>query len=143
MGTVSRLRAMQSGQATQRYARSLHAVQQAEQALAAQQAIYEHVLEHCLNQQVSGLVLDPAQHEQRLQALLGLRARLAMQQAQLREAEAAHHTNTQALTEARTREHLAAKALEAAEQALARHWLAQELIDVFDAQQAGGAGYGV
>jgi hypothetical protein len=139
MSAVVRLRALQSEKSELVYAQQLKALQQSQSTLREKQAGYGQVLERYQRQQGEGLMLDPQLHEQRLQGLLAMHATVLEQESRVDEARSSFQSAHSALNEARVEERIAQKAHTTAKEALARYLDAQELIDVFDAQQAGGS----
>lgn len=143
MSAVVRLRALQSEKSERLYAQRLKALQQSQATLRSQQRDYEQVLGRYQGQQGVGLMVDPALHEQRLQGLLAMRAGVLEQEAQVAEEQRYYQTAKEALSEAKVDERIANKAHQSAKDALFQHLTAQELIDIFDAQQAGGNHHGI
>ncbi|MEO4049392.1 hypothetical protein AAFN46_20215 [Pseudomonas sp. CAU 1711] len=143
MAAVMRLRALQSEKSERAYAQKLKTLQQSQAELSERQDGYDQVLGRYQQQQGQGLVLDPLLHEQRLQGLLSLQGALAEQQTRVGEARSEFQHARSALNAARVDERIAQKAHDCAREALQRLRGQQELIDIFDAQQAGGDRHGV
>ena len=143
MTAVMRLRALQSEKSERACARKLKALQESQAALREQRDGYDQVLGRYQQQQEQGLVLDPLLHEQRLQALLIMQNAVAEQQARVGVARNEFQDARSALNEARVDERIAEKAHLSAWEMLEQQRQQQELIDIFDAQQAGGYRYGV
>ncbi|HLD68741.1 MAG TPA: hypothetical protein VJA19_22210 [Pseudomonas sp.] len=143
MSAMLRLRALQSEKSELLHAKRLKALQQSQAALRARQQDYAQVLGRYQTQQGAGLTVDPALHEQRLQGLLAMRAGVLEQETQVAEERRHYQTAKDALSEARVDERIANKAHQSAKDALSQYRNAQELIDIFDAQQAGGRSHGV
>jgi hypothetical protein len=143
MSAVMRLRALQSEKSERAYAQKLKALQQSQAELREQRDGYEQVISRYQQQQGQGLMLDPLLHEQRLQGLLSMQKAVAEQQAKVGEARSEFQDARSALNEARVDERIAQKAFECAREVLEQHRDQQELIDIFDAQQAGGERHGV
>ncbi|WP_220815866.1 hypothetical protein [Pseudomonas paralcaligenes] len=137
MTAIVRLRALQSEKTERAHARKLKALQQSQEVLRERRDDYEQVLSRYQHQQEQGLVLDPLLHEQRLQGLLTMQGAVAEQQARVGEARGEFEAARLALSEARVDERIAQKARECAWESVQRYRSQQELIDIFDAQQAG------
>jgi len=137
-----RLRAMQREKAELEHNRSRRAVVQAEHLLSEEQARYRRVQACFEALGRSGAVLDPALHEQRLLAQTGAFFRLESQHRAVDQAQQLSQTAMAQLLHCKVNEDLVGKA-QARVRALLGHALReQETIDIFDAQQAQGAGYG-
>lgn len=143
MTAVMRLRALQSEKSERVYAHKLKALQESQAALRERREVYDQVLGRYQQQQEQGLVLDPQLHEQRLQGLLVMQKTVAEQQARVGEALSELQDSRSALNEARVDERIAEKAHKSAREVLEQQREQQELIDIFDAQQAGGDRHGV
>lgn len=143
MTAVMRLRALQSEKYERACARKLKVLQESQAALREQRDGYDQVLGRYQQQQEQGVVLDPLLHEQRLQALLIMQKAVAEQQARVGEARNEFQDARSELNEARVDERIAEKAHLSAREMLKQQRQQQELIDIFDAQQAGGYRHGV
>lgn len=137
-----RLRALQCERAERVYQRSRSQTTEAERLFSVEQQRYSAV-EQCLaTLGSSGMLLDPAQHEQRLLAQAG--AYQALQRCHAVAAQACIHeqeTKSRWL-ECKRAEELAEKARIRVLGVLKQYLQGQQAIDIFDAQQAQGACYG-
>lgn len=136
MATVVRLRAMQSDNASQRYALAANTLTRAQAELTRNQGLYSDTAERFLKQRETGISLDLALYEAQLQGLLALRKTLAESETHVHEADADLLVAKSALTDSRVNRHIAEKALARAETALAQYWYALEVVEVSDAQLA-------
>lgn len=142
LAAAIRLRALQREQAALNLAVCQRDVQLAERLLAQDQQRYGQLQSNFEQQSRVGVVLDPAQYEQRLlaqfQSFTALKARVqavgeAREEEQLCRSQLNRCTLDEQVTE---------KAFNAVRLDLQRYLAAQESIDIFDAQQAQGVGHG-
>ncbi|MGU3305585.1 hypothetical protein ACLBW8_04870 [Pseudomonas sp. M5A4_2d] len=142
LAAATRLRALQREKVALSHAACLREVSAAERLLEAEQQRYGQLQSAFEQQGRPGAVLDPAQYEQRLLAqshsFTSLQARVQALDAMQQEERACR-----ALLGRRTLEvQVTEKAFNAVLRDVQQSLRDQESIDIFDAQQAQGAGHG-
>lgn len=143
LDAAARLRALQREKSELKHARAARALQDAAQRLAQEQDRYTGLLNLYREQKLVGVSLDPFLHEQRLLMQLNAQAELETQLTRKSAALADYQSTAQALQASKVKEDLMRKAHGQAREALQAHARTQEVIDIFDAQQAREASYGL
>lgn len=143
MAALVRLRSLQCEQSERLHAQRLKALQQSEATLRTQQRDYEQISECYQGQQSTGLLVDPALHEHRRLGLLVMRARLCEQKTRVAKDRGHVQMAKQALNASRVAERVADKSYQNAKDVLYQALIKRELIDSFDAQQAGACPHGI
>ncbi len=137
-----RLRALQCEQAERLYQHNRSQATEAERLFSLEQQRYSAAEQCLVTMGRSGMLLDPAQHEQRLLAQTGAYQALQLCHAAAARARTQEQETKSEWLECKIAEELAEKARIRLLGALKHYLQGQEAIDVFDAQQAQGADYG-
>ncbi|AKJ96665.1 MULTISPECIES: hypothetical protein [Pseudomonas] len=142
LDAASRLRVMQREKAELVYNRSRHDLVKAQRLLGEEQLRYDALQAGFEALGRIGTPLDPSQHEQRLLAHTAAFQRLAAAYQPVVEARQTSRSAMAQLLKCKVNEDLIAKAKERLEVLLDKAVLEYESVDIFDAQQALGAGHG-
>ncbi|NWB95796.1 hypothetical protein HX882_07850 [Pseudomonas gingeri] len=137
-----RLRVIQREKAQSSYERSRREVLQAERLLGDEQARYQAIQAGFEALGRSGVALDPALHEQRLLAQTAAYFQLETRHRAFGEAQHVSQAAKAQWLKCKVDEELVDKARKRVEDVLELAVLGLETIDIFDAQQARGAGHG-
>lgn len=132
---VLRLREMRREQAEQAHERSREALGQARRLLEQDLELQRSSLAVLGQHQGAGVLLDPAQHEQRLLAQQAGQLRIDERRQAVAEALAIHEQALAALLAAKVAEDVAAKACERMASALRQDAEQREMLDIFDSWQ--------
>jgi hypothetical protein len=133
---------MQREKAELAYDRSRRAVAQAERLLSEEQLRYDSVQANFELLGRIGAMLDPSQHEQRLLAQTAAFQRLEAAHRPVVEARHLSHSAMTQLLKCKVNEDLIDKAKGRLQVLFDQAAHEHETIDIFDAQQSQGAGYG-
>lgn len=132
---VLRLRAMHREQAEQAHERSREALRQARQLLEQDLELQRAALAHLGQRQGAGVLLDPAQHEQRLLAQQAGQVHIEGLRRSVADALAVQEQARAALLAAKVAEDVADKACERMAKALHQDAERREMLDIFDSWQ--------
>jgi len=130
-----RLREMHREQAERTHEGAREALRQARQHLEQDLELQRAALAHLGQRQGAGLLLDPAQHEQRLLAQQAGQARIDQRRRSVAEALALQEQALAGLLAAKVAEDVADKACERMTTALQQHAEQRERLDIFDSGQ--------
>jgi hypothetical protein len=143
LDAAMRLRALQREKAELAQSRTRRAQGDAERRLNEEQARYASILASAQQQVGCGVLLDPFLHEQRLVTQLAAHAQLETHARLLASARADHRQAMTTLLNCKVDEDVAGKARARLAAELLHFALAQEQIDIADAQQSQGAMHGL